>query len=365
VIRIDSIASLAALPFDEVIDVRSPSEYAEDHLPGAISLPVLSDAERAEVGTLYKQVAPFEARKRGAALVARNAAAHLQGPLADRPYRWRPLVCCWRGGQRSQSFASILTQIGWRAETVEGGYQSWRRLVVAMLYDRPLPHPLVLIDGHTGTAKTRLLALLAEAGAQVVDLEGLANHRGSILGAQGPQPSQKQFETRLAVAFEALDPARPVFVEAEAAKVGDLLVPKAVLAAMRRAPHVEIVAPLAARADHLMQSYADMVAEPGILAGRLAKLRPFHAGEVLDSWLEMARLGHFHALASDLMQRHYDPRYARAATRRAGAGHAVRLAALDDDSLREAIAGIVAFGDRATSLGPDEDGSRGASGGSI
>ncbi|MDX5403175.1 MAG: tRNA 2-selenouridine(34) synthase MnmH, partial [Rhodobacterales bacterium] len=181
-LKLTSLAALAALPFDEIIDVRAPSEYAEDHIPGAINLPVLSDDERAIVGTIYVQQDRFLARKTGAALVARNAAAHLEGPLADKDGGWRPLIYCWRGGQRSGSFASILAQVGWRVDLIEGGYKSYRRLVVGALYDDPLPHRLILLDGGTGTAKTRLLARLAEAGAQVIDLEAMAAHRGSLLG---------------------------------------------------------------------------------------------------------------------------------------------------------------------------------------
>ncbi|MEL7115197.1 MAG: rhodanese-like domain-containing protein, partial [Pseudomonadota bacterium] len=160
-VTITSLAQLHAADVDDIIDVRSPAEYAEDHLPGAISLPVLSNAERAEVGTIYTQVSPFKARKLGAALVARNAATHIEGPLADRDGGWRPLVYCWRGGQRSGAFASILSQIGWRAETIQGGYQSYRRLVVDLLHNQALPHKLVLLDGNTGTAKTELLAGVA------------------------------------------------------------------------------------------------------------------------------------------------------------------------------------------------------------
>ncbi len=203
-----SLAALRDHGFDALIDVRSPAEFAEDHVPGAISLPVLSNEERARVGTIYTQEAPFTARKIGAALVARNAAAHIEGPLADKDGGWRPLVYCWRGGQRSGSFASILQQIGWRAEVIEGGYRSYRRLVVAAMHDTVLPHRLVLIDGNTGTAKTEILHRLARRGVQVVDLEGLAAHRGSVFGPVAkPQPSQKAFEGALAAAFDGLDPA--------------------------------------------------------------------------------------------------------------------------------------------------------------
>lgn len=196
-ITLSSLTQIAALGFDDIIDVRSPAEFAEDHIPGAINLPVLDDAERARVGTIYKQDSPFRARKIGAALVAANAARHLQGPLAERPGGWQPLVYCWRGGQRSGSFASILSQIGWRVELVSGGYKAYRSLVVAALYDQPFPCPVILLDGNTGSAKTELLHRLAARGVQVLDLEGLANHRGSLFGAMaGGQPSQKSVQIR-------------------------------------------------------------------------------------------------------------------------------------------------------------------------
>ncbi len=200
-ITLTSVLHATTLGVDTIIDARSPSEFAEDHLPGAINLPVLDDAERARVGTIYKQQSPFLARKVGAALVARNVAAHLDGPLADMPGGWRPVVYCWRGGQRSGSFATILGQVGWRVDTIEGGYKAWRRLVVDQVQDQPLLSRVVVLDGNTGTAKTELLALMAARGAQVIDLEGMANHRGSLFGQMpGGQPPQKAFESALGVA---------------------------------------------------------------------------------------------------------------------------------------------------------------------
>jgi tRNA 2-selenouridine synthase len=290
----------------------------EDHIPGAINLPVLDDAERARVGTVYKQVSPFTARKLGAALVARNAAAHLEGPLADKPGGWRPLVYCWRGGQRSGSFATILAQIGWRVETVAGGYKAWRGLVVQALYDAPVPSPVVVLDGNTGSGKTAVLALLAQRGMQVIDLEALANHRGSVFGAMpGGQPSQRAFESALALAFARLDPARPVVVEAESSKVGDCRLPPQLWKAMRAALRIEIAAPLAARADYLCRAYADMIADPARLTDVIDRLRPAHAATVIAQWQALAASGTHFALAEALMDGHYDPRYLKS---RDGAG---------------------------------------------
>jgi tRNA 2-selenouridine synthase len=272
---------------------------------------VLDDAERARVGTIYKQVSPFTARKLGAALVARNAAAHLEGALVDKPGGWRPLVYCWRGGQRSGSFATILGQIGWRVETIAGGYKAWRALVVAALYDTPIKPPVVVLDGNTGSAKTEVLNLLAARGVQVIDLEGLAGHRGSLFGALGPQPSQKAFESALAMAIAALDPTRPVVIEAESSKVGERRLPPEIWKAMVAAPRVAIVAPLAARGAYLTRAYADMTADAGRLAATVDLLRPQHAAEVIEDWQGMAAAGAFAPLAEALMAQHYDPRYAK------------------------------------------------------
>ena len=311
VVVLNSLADVMALRFDDIIDVRAPAEWAEDHIPGAISLPVLDDDERARVGTIYKQVSPFTARKVGAALVAKNAAAHLEGPLADKPGGWQPLVYCWRGGQRSGSFASILSQIGWRVEVVQGGYKSWRRLVVEALYDQAFAHRLVVLDGNTGTAKTEVLALLAARGVQVVDLEGLANHRGSLFGHMGEQPSQKAFEGRLALALARLDPSRPVVVEAESAKVGECRLPPKLWRAMVTAPRISIEAPRAARAKYLVRAYADLVADVARLDAVVASLAPAHPREVIAEWRAMAAAGAFVDLAEGLMARHYDPRYGK------------------------------------------------------
>lgn len=308
-LTLTSLTQHAELGFDAIIDVRSPTEFAEDHLPGAINLPVLDDDERARVGTIYKQQSPFLARKVGAALVARNAAGHLEGPLADMPGGWRPLVYCWRGGQRSGSFATILSQVGWRVELVAGGYKAWRKLVIATLALRPAA-PVIVLDGNTGSAKTEILGLLGQRGAQVLDLEGLANHRGSLFGHMpGGQPGQKSFEGQIATALAGLDPARPLLVEAESSRIGDLALPPGLWAAMSAAPRVHIRAGLNARAAYLARAYADLGGDTARLAGVIEKLRRLHAAEVIDSWLALAATGQTEALAAELMQHHYDPRY--------------------------------------------------------
>ncbi|MCZ8152405.1 MAG: tRNA 2-selenouridine(34) synthase MnmH [Rhodobacteraceae bacterium] len=341
-VKLERLADVLALDFDEIIDVRSPAEWAEDHVPGAVSLPVLDDAERARVGTIYKQVSPFSARKIGAALVAKNAAAHLEGPLAEKPGGWRPLVYCWRGGQRSGSFASILAQIGWRVEVLQGGYKAWRRLVVDALYTDPFPFRLVVLDGNTGSAKTEVLNLLPARGVQVVDLEGLANHRGSLFGHMGEQPSQKAFEGRLALALARLDPSRPVVVEAESAKVGECRLPPKLWRAMVEAPRVAIAAPRAARAGYLVRAYADLVADVARLDGVVASLALAHPREVIAEWRAMVAEGRFVDLAEGLMERHYDPRYGKHRARMAVPFTEVAVEGLDElGAIADRVAGAV------------------------
>ena len=341
-VTLTSLADLAALGFDDIIDVRAPSEYAEDHLPGAINLPVLDDEERARVGTIYKQVSPFTARKIGAALVSRNAAKHVEGPLADKPGGWRPLVYCWRGGQRSGSFATILAQIGWRVETIAGGYKAWRALVVKALYDTPVASRVIVLDGNTGTAKTAILTRLQAQGLQVVDLEGLARHRGSLFGHMaGGQPSQKAFECALAMELSRLDPARPVVVEAESAKVGDLRLPPHLWAAMCRAPRVIVEAPLDQRARYLTRAYADIVEDRARLLTVIDLLKHAHPREKIAEWEAMALAGAFEDLARDLMLVHYDPRYEKHRSRMEVPVVTVAAASLEEADL-DALAGQVA-----------------------
>lgn len=309
-ISLDKLSDLRAHDFDLIIDVRSPSEYAEDHIPGAINLPVLNDEERARVGTIYKQDTPFRARKIGAALVFRNAAHHVETALRDYDGRWRPLVYCWRGGQRSGAFAWMLREIGWRADTIEGGYRSYRRKVVAALYDEPLGFRLIQLGGYTGTAKTELLPRLKRLGLQVLDLEGLARHRGSLLGGlDTPQPSQKSFESALAAALDGLDPERPVLVEAESNKIGALNLPPSIWAAMQSAPWITVSAPLDERALYLAQAYADVLADGEALKTKLAPLRRYRGHAIVDSWNGLIDAGDRVGLCRTLAADHYDPSY--------------------------------------------------------
>lgn len=307
--RVATVADLNT--FDEIIDVRSPSEFAEDRAPGAINLPVLDDAERARVGTLYKQVSPFEAKKVGAALVSRNIAHHLDTWFADKPKTYQPLVYCWRGGSRSGAMTHILQKIGFHAIQLDGGYKAYRRHVVAELARLPATLHYRVVCGPTGSGKSRLLAELANAGAQVLDLEGLAAHRGSLLGAlpDAPQPAQKGFESAVWSALARFDPAHPVYVESESKRIGALSVPDALIAAMRASPCVRIEAPLEARVALLTEDYAHFLADPEALNARLAHLAELRGSETVAAWQARAREHAWPELVAALLEQHYDPAY--------------------------------------------------------
>jgi len=336
--------------FDVIVDARTPSEFAEDHVPGAINLPVLSDAERHEVGTVYVQESRFKARRIGGAYVAANVGRYLQNEMADWPAAFQPLVYCWRGGMRSNSMAVILAQVGWRASVLQGGYRTYRRRVVQRLYEGEPLKQVVLLDGHTGAGKTEVLQRLAARGVQTLDLEGLACHRGSLLGALPgrPQPSQKMFESRLLAAIETLDPGRPVVIEAESSKVGERMLPPAVWSAMASAPRVVLQAPLAERARYLAAGYAALGQDAETLIGLLSRLPDRPGRKRLEAWTQLVRAGALEELAAGLMEAHYDPAY-----RRSGRQHeravlgAVRLERLDDagfDAAAERVAEWAASG---------------------
>ncbi|MEE2859747.1 MAG: tRNA 2-selenouridine(34) synthase MnmH [Paracoccus sp. (in: a-proteobacteria)] len=331
-LRLTRVADPALSGFDQIIDARSPAEFAEDHLPGAINLPVLSDEERARVGTIYKQVSPFDARKIGGALVISAIARHISGPLSAHDGAWQPLVYCWRGGQRSGAFTTLLREVGWRADRLEGGYKAWRRLVVDLVQNGPIPSPVIVLDGNTGSAKTEILLRLADRGHQVIDLEGLANHRGSIFGGMpGGQPSQKMFESRLALALEALDPARPVLVEAESSRIGNLNVPKAMWQAICAAPRIRLEVPVEARAVFTADRYAEVLGDGTRMTPILAQLTALHPAERIAMWRQMLAIGDLYGISESLLRDHYDPRYQRHRARHDdGQGRTVAVEGLED-----------------------------------
>lgn len=331
--RLDELSS-----FDAIIDVRSPAEFADDHIPGAMNCPVLDDEERARIGTIFVQDSPFEARKLGAALVSENIARHLRAHFQDKPRSWRPLIYCWRGGQRSGSFTMVLRQIGWDACQLAGGYKAYRSSVLKTLTELPERFGWRVVCGPTGSGKTRLLGALAEAGAQVLDLEALASHRGSVLGAipGHPQPGQRAFDTAIVGALSHFDPSRVVYVESESRKIGRLQVPESLIQMIRTSPCLSVEASHQARIAYLLRDYAHLGGDKAALLECLASLAELHSRETLQRWRELAEAGRLEDLLGELLSRHYDPLYARSQKRnfaRLSSAQTIRLDDLDPASL--------------------------------
>lgn len=297
--------------FSDVIDARSEGEFAEDHLPGAINWPSLSDAERQLVGTEYKQISAFDAKKRGAALVAKNIARHLERDVIHKPRDWQPLVYCWRGGKRSGSLALILDQIGFNVTLVDGGYKAFRAALVADLPQLAARHDYRVVCGTTGSGKTRLLQALAALGAQVLDLEALANHRSSVLGLipGTPQPSQKAYDSLIWAALKSFDPARPVYIESESKKVGNVAIPEGLVTAMRAAPCLQLDLSEDERVELLLEDYDFFVKDIEFFCDRLGALTQARGKDVVTDWQTRARNGDVASVVRDLLVNHYDPVY--------------------------------------------------------
>ncbi|HYP70367.1 MAG TPA: tRNA 2-selenouridine(34) synthase MnmH [Variovorax sp.] len=333
--------------FDTLIDARSPAEFALDHVPGAINCPVLDDEERRIVGTLYKQQGAFEARRVGGAMVAANLARHLRERFADQPANWKPLVYCWRGGLRSGSMVTWLRLVGWDAQQLAGGYKSFRRHVISQL-DALCPQlNLHVICGATGSAKTRVLQALAAQGQQVLDLEEMACHKGSLLGGLPgvPQPSQKGFETSIATRLERFDLARPIYVEGESPRIGKLSLPLSLVARMRDASCIiEVVATPQARLAYLLRDYAYLGDDRQALANQLGRLKELQGKEAVARWQQWALAGELEPLFTELMALHYDPHYQRSQERhfRAWAGRRSVEAQVLDEAGIAALAGQIA-----------------------
>ncbi|MES2088988.1 MAG: tRNA 2-selenouridine(34) synthase MnmH, partial [Pseudomonadota bacterium] len=329
-------------------DARSPAEFALDHIPGAINCPVLDDEERRIVGTLYKQQGAFEARRVGAAMVAANLARHIETRFNDKPHNWKPLIYCWRGGLRSGSMVTWLRLVGWDAQQLAGGYKSWRQHVIATLEQRCPQLQLRVVCGATGSAKTRVLHALAAQGAQVLDLEGLACHKGSLLGAMPglDQPSQKAFETGMAAVIEGFDLSQAVFVEAESRKIGRLSLPTVLIERMRASRCFEVVAPFEARLAFLLRDYAYLGDDGAALALRFEALRALHGHETVNRWQDWARASDLSPLFAELTRLHYDPAYARSQAvnfHQWSERTPLPSAALDDASVRQLALALLAL----------------------
>ncbi len=305
----DALGSLES--FSAIIDARSESEYALDRLPGAANWPTLNDAQREQIGTEYVQVNAFEAKKRGAALAAKNIAAHIEREVIALPKNWKPLIYCWRGGKRSGSLALILSEIGFEVTLIEGGYKAFRAAVVQDIARLSTQFNYRIICGPTGSGKTRLLQGLAREGAQVLDLEELAEHRSSVLGLipGKPQPSQKQFDMRIWHALRQLDASRTVWAESESKKVGNVSIPDELMTAMRASPCARVELPIEERVKLLLEDYDFFVKDPTFFCERLDVLRDLRGHEVINRWQSQIKAGDVAPVVRELLELHYDPGY--------------------------------------------------------
>lgn len=339
--------------FDTVIDARTEDEHALDHVPGAINWPTLNNQERIDIGTMYKQVNPFEAKKRGAALSARNIAAHIEREVIDKPRGWKPLVYCWRGGNRSGALATILGAIGFHVTLIEGGYKAWRAALVASIPGLATRLHWRVVCGPTGSGKTRLLQALAAQGAQVLDLEALASHRSSVLGhiPGQEQPSQKRFDSLVWDALRHFDPSRPVYVESESKKVGNVRVPDALIEAMRESPCIDLQLSDPERVALLLEDYDFFVKDSAHFCHRLEALTELRGKAVVSAWIEKVQQGHTPEVVLELLTQHYDPMYAQSIARNFKCYGQARPCVLRDrsaEALADAARELIATGPAAS-----------------
>ncbi|MGJ8655081.1 MAG: tRNA 2-selenouridine(34) synthase MnmH [Akkermansiaceae bacterium] len=295
--------------FSEIIDVRSPSEYALDHIPGSINLPVLNDEQRVKVGTLYKQNT-FEARRLGAALISANVSEHIQNNMMQHGLDYRPALYCWRGGMRSRSFTFILQSIGWKPHVISGGYRAFRKFIVDDTDEIFLKDNLNLqvLSGLTGVGKTRLLKSIKEQGAQILDLEGLANHKGSLLGAtpSSKQPAQKKFETQLWHQMKQFDLTKPIFTEAESNRIGNIHCPPALWKALKRSRVINVKLPIAERIKILLEEYPHFTENTDKLKLLLSKLIPLRGHKQVEQWNTLIDTKQWNDFVQSVLETHYD-----------------------------------------------------------
>jgi tRNA 2-selenouridine synthase len=302
--------------YDLIIDARCPREFEEDHIPGAVNLPVVNNEEFAEVGLLHRTDA-MGAYQMGACYSLRNIARHIEHTISKHGRKSRILVYCFRGGKRSKVWLDVLDTIGYRAERLKGGWKEYRRWVNEQLQTVPAGFRYLVLSGPTACGKTRLLTALERIGAQVLDLEGIAMHRGSVIGAVPgkEQPSQKMFDSLLLRRLSEFDPAKPVWIEAESKKIGERQLPDALLDTMRKSATIAIDAPMPQRVLLCREDYRHFEDDPKALIDRLAFLRPLIGGQEFADWQMLAETHQVAELFERLMRNHYDPTYRRSILR--------------------------------------------------
>ena len=297
--------------FDTIIDVRSPLEFAEDHIVGAINCPVLSDLERQKVGTIYKKESSFKAKIIGSSLTAKNIAFHIENKFMEKKWSWQPLIYCWRGGQRSKAFSIVLSEVGWRTNQLKGGYKEYRNQVIKFLDNIGPKLKITLISGKTGSAKTKILKSIENEGGQILDLEGLANHKGSLLGKIPDliQPSQKFFESLIFNKIQNLNLKDKIYIEAESSKIGNIHIPKSIWKKMINSPRIEISANVELRAKFLVSYYDYMCNDPTLINPIIKGLKNRLSKKLFDEWTNLIDRKKWFDLTKSFLENHYDPSY--------------------------------------------------------
>ena len=297
--------------YDTIIDVRSPSEFEIDHIVGAINCPILYDDERQKVGTIYKQISSFKAKIIGSSLSAKNIAFHIEKEFLEKKGSWKPLIYCWRGGQRSKAFSIVLSEVGWRTYQLSGGYKEYRNDIIKYLDNIGMKLKIILISGKTGSAKTKILHSIRDQGAQILDLEGLARHKGSLLGAipNLKQPSQKFFESLLFYEINKLNLKKNIFIEAESSKVGNVHIPKSIWSNMILSKRIEVVADVNTRAKFLIDDYHYMCKNPILIKPMIKGLKSRLSNNLVDSWEKLIDEKKWFELTKSFLENHYDSSY--------------------------------------------------------
>ncbi len=303
-----------------LLDTRSPGEYTQGHIPNATSFPLFSDDERAQIGTCYKQQGQDEAIELGLAIVAPRMVEFVRIAKQLVPEKTVRLHC-WRGGMRSSSMAWLLETAGFKVTLLQGGYKAYRKWVRSTL---ATPRQIITLGGMTGTGKTQMLYALAEQGEQILDLEALANHRGSSYGALGlpEQPTNEQFENLVAAQWARLNPYRPVWIEAESRRVGLCRVPDEIFMPMTQAPVIQMVRSRQARINILLDVYGSV--NPEDLVRATQRISRKIGGQHAKQAVEFIQQGNL-APAIDIVLDYYDKSYLYDLQRRAVPIHSVEM----------------------------------------